>query len=249
MDITGPYPLTPRKNRYLLTFIDHFLKYAEIFSIQDQSALTCARVYASQIITRHGSSSKLITDQGSAFMSSFFSETCRILGIQWSRTSSYHAQTNGYVERLHRTLHTALSHYVNNSHTDWNLKLPYFLLAYRATPHSTTGYSPFFLLHGGEMITPANEDLRPKVPKPTQGPEQLVGSLKTSLRQAYKTVAKANRRSHVANKKRYDRRAKHRSFEVGSYVYLYNPARKPGLSKNFIPFGRARIGSWQNCLI
>ena len=37
----------------------------------------------------------------------------------------------------------------------------------------------------------------------------------------------------MANKKRYDRRAKHRSFEVGSYVYLYNPPRRPGLSKKF----------------
>ena len=44
MDITGPYPLTPRKNRYLLTFIDHFTKYAEIFPIEGQSALTCASV-------------------------------------------------------------------------------------------------------------------------------------------------------------------------------------------------------------
>ena len=155
------------------------------------------------------------------------------MGIQQSRTSRYHSQSNSHVERLHRTLHTSLSHYLNNSHTDWNLKLPYFLLAYRATPHSTTGYSPFFLLHGREMITPANEDLRPKVPKPTQDPEQLVESLKASLRQAYQTVAKANRRPHVANKKHYDKRAKHRSFEVGSYVYLYSPARKPGLSKFF----------------
>jgi hypothetical protein len=57
MDITGPYALTPRKNRYLLTFIDNFTKYAEIFPIEYQSALTCARVYASQIVTRHGSGS------------------------------------------------------------------------------------------------------------------------------------------------------------------------------------------------
>jgi hypothetical protein len=30
IDITGPYPTTPRKNKYLLTFIDNF-KYAEAF--------------------------------------------------------------------------------------------------------------------------------------------------------------------------------------------------------------------------
>ena len=87
MEITGPYPLTPRKNRSPLTFVNHISKYAEIFHIQDQSALTCARVYTSQIITRYGSGSKLITDQGYAFMPSFFNETCRIFWIQRSRTS------------------------------------------------------------------------------------------------------------------------------------------------------------------
>ena len=78
-----------------------------------------------------------------------------------------------------------------------------------------------------------SENLRPKVPKLTRGPEQLIESLKASLRQAYRAVARANRKSYVANKERYDKRAKSRSFEVGSYVYLFNPARKPGLSKKF----------------
>jgi len=155
---------------------------------------------------------------------------------------------NGQIERHHRTLHTILSHYVNKSHTDWDLKLPYFLWAYRATPHSTTGYSPFFLLHDREMVTPANENLRPKVPKPTRVPEQLIESLKASLRQAYNAVARANRTSYVGNKERYDKRAKSRSFEVGSYVYLFNPARKTRVSKkNYFLLGQALTGSRRNC--
>ena len=85
MDITGPYPLTPRRNKYILTFIYHFTKYVEAFAIPDQSAQTCARIYATQIVTRHGSGSKLVTDQGAAFMSAFFSETCKVLGVQRSR--------------------------------------------------------------------------------------------------------------------------------------------------------------------
>jgi hypothetical protein len=72
-----------------------------------------------------------------------------------------------------------------------------------------------------------------KITKPTQKPEQLIESLMASLRQAYRAVGKANRRSHVTNKKLYDKSAKHRSFEVGTYVYLLNPARKQGLSKGF----------------
>jgi hypothetical protein len=62
-DVTGPYPVTRRENNYLFTFIDHITKYAEVFPIPYQTAETCARVYASQIITRHGTGSKLIADQ------------------------------------------------------------------------------------------------------------------------------------------------------------------------------------------
>jgi transposase InsO family protein len=86
MEITGSYPATPRKNRYLLTFVDHFSKYAEVYTIQDQSAETCAKVFATQIVARHGSGYKLITDQGGSFMSTFYSETCRVLGVRSSGT-------------------------------------------------------------------------------------------------------------------------------------------------------------------
>jgi len=101
LDITGPYLATPRKNRYLLTFIDHFTRYVEAFAIPDISAETCARVYATQIIARHGCGSTLITDQGRSFTSAFFQETCRILKVRKVRTSAYHAMSNGMVERFH----------------------------------------------------------------------------------------------------------------------------------------------------
>ena len=81
LDITGPYVTTPSGNKYLLMFIDHFTKYVEAFPIPDQMAEICARIFATQIVTQHGTGSQLITDQGQSFMSSFFQETCKILGI------------------------------------------------------------------------------------------------------------------------------------------------------------------------
>ena len=82
MDFTDLYLQTERKNKYLLTFIDHFKKIAEAIPIPDQMAETCARVYGTQIITRHCTGSKLISEKGPAFISAFFRETCKILGVQ-----------------------------------------------------------------------------------------------------------------------------------------------------------------------
>jgi len=68
MDINGPYPTPPRGNKCLLTFTDHLTKYVEAFPIPDHTAETCARVSSSHIVTRHGSGSTLITDQGREFV-------------------------------------------------------------------------------------------------------------------------------------------------------------------------------------
>jgi len=75
MDVTCSYLMIPRRNKYLLAFIGHFTKYFEAFPIPDQTAETFARVYTTQIITRHGTGSTLITDQGRPFISSFFKES------------------------------------------------------------------------------------------------------------------------------------------------------------------------------
>jgi len=118
MGITGPYLVTPSKNKYLLTFIDHFSKWVEAYSISDITAETCARVYSSQILTRHGRGSTLITDQGRSFMSAFLKETCKILGIRKVNTSTYHPSSNGMVERWHRSLHSGLSHFTDAANTN-----------------------------------------------------------------------------------------------------------------------------------
>jgi hypothetical protein len=65
-DLCGPFPLTT-KNRYILTF-DHLSKYAEAIPVQDATAESYARGYATQIVARHGSGSIFVTDQGRNFV-------------------------------------------------------------------------------------------------------------------------------------------------------------------------------------
>jgi len=63
--------------------------------------------------------------------------------------------------------------------------------------------------------------------------DQLLKNLKASLRLAYRTVEKANRKSHQKNERLYNRKAKLRKFHAGNLVYLFNPTVKPGLSRKF----------------
>ena len=115
-------------------------------------------------------------------------------------------------------------------------------MAYRATPNTTTKYSPFYLLHGREMPLPTNENLKVEVSQENSSHSQRLENLKAGIRSAYTLVRGANSLSHQNNKEYYDRKAKFRKFEVNDLVSLYNPAIKTGLSKKFKKIGRGRTG-------
>jgi transposase InsO family protein len=155
MDICGPYETTARRNRYILTIVDQLTKYAEAVPIRDCSARSCAKAYAENVIARHGIGGTIVTDRGVGFMSSFFNETCKILGVKHVNTTSYHPKSNGSAEKFHLTLNRGLSYYVNSKGSDWDNLLALYLMSYNGCPHSTTSYSPYYLLHGRELVLPS----------------------------------------------------------------------------------------------
>ena len=77
--------------------------------------------------------------------------------------------------------------------------MPFFLMAYRATPHSTKTYSPFYLLHGREIVLPNEGDLKAKISPDIQDVDQVqrLENLKSSLLKAYKAVRLNNRKAIV----------------------------------------------------
>ena len=47
-----------------------------------------------------------------------------------------------------------LAGYVNEHKTDWDGHLPYMTMAYRATPHESTGCTPNLLMLGSDVTAP-----------------------------------------------------------------------------------------------
>jgi hypothetical protein len=124
---------------------------------------------------------------------------------------------------------------VNALGTNWDTLIPFYLMAYCATPHGTSGYSPYCLLHGREMVLPTSHDLRVKLTPDVKETEQVprLENLKSTLKTAYKLVRENSHKSHVTNKRYFDRRAQERKFEEGDIVYLFSPAKKWGQSSKF----------------
>jgi transposase InsO family protein len=72
--------------------------------MQQQGAMTVASVFVEQIILKFGIPQVLLTDQGFNFLGDLFANVCKLLRIKRIKTSSYHPQTNGELERTHRVL-------------------------------------------------------------------------------------------------------------------------------------------------
>jgi transposase InsO family protein len=142
--------------------MDQFTKYAELIPVPDQTAAICAKISVTTIIARHGTPKFVVSDRGSQFLSELFTETCKLLKAGRICTSGYHPQSN-MVETLHRTLHDSISHYVDTSGVRWDEVIQYFAMAYNGTPHTSTGYSPYYLMYGTDVRLPTREALRPVV--------------------------------------------------------------------------------------
>ena len=95
-----------------------------------------------------GAPAKLLSDRGVNFTSALVEELCSAFGIQKCRTTAYHAQCNGQVERFHQTLFRMIGKLSADKKAQWELHLPELLQAYNSTRSAVTGYSPHYLMFG-----------------------------------------------------------------------------------------------------
>lgn len=100
LDILGPLPETSNLNKYILVVGYYFSKWTESFPLPNQEAKTVTKVLMEEWVCRFGDPRTIHTDQGRNFGSTLFRELCHLLNIHKTRTSPYHPQSNGMIERF-----------------------------------------------------------------------------------------------------------------------------------------------------
>ncbi|HBK82804.1 MAG TPA: hypothetical protein DDZ41_04280, partial [Flavobacterium sp.] len=153
MDLVGPLP--PSDNcQYILTIIDRYTRWPEAYPLPDMKTTTVVQAFVDHYVSRFGIPLRITTDQGSQFESNLFSELNRIFGSQRIRTTSYHPQSNGLVERFHRHLKAAL--YARQNTTNWRFELPFILLGIRTAIKTDFGCTSADLVYGQTLRVPGD---------------------------------------------------------------------------------------------
>ena len=223
-DIVGPLPTTTKGNKYLLTMMCLFTKFPAAIPLRRVDNETVLNAMM-EMFSTFGLPNEILTDQGSVFCSRLTRACCKLLHIDKLRTSPYHPQSNGSLERWHACLKSMLRKEGGNL-KEWDVTLKYLLLAYRDTPHSVTGFSPFTLMYGREVKGPLDV-LRTSWVEGDGDDcnvnEWLVG-VKLKMSEMAELVSEREKVAKAKMKSYFDKGTKIKTFQVGDKVLVRRPA-------------------------
>lgn len=221
---TSPYPFKqisydlitglPESNGFdsLLVVVDHGLSKGVICcpTRKTVTAEGIASIIFRKLFTRFGLFDKVISDRGPQFAAQFAKELGRILGYQISLSTAYHPQSDGETERVNQELEVYLRIFCGDNPSNWSEHINMAEFVHNHRPHSVTGKSPFFLMHGYEPS-----------PLPTtfvQSPLPAVETRLKELQAARNEALAAHELAHQTMRARIQ--SKFVPFSVGEKVWL-----------------------------
>lgn len=144
LDIVGPLPTSMQKFRYIFTCIEMASGFPFAIPMKSYTSEVTSKALLS-IISLLGSPLIILTDQGTNFMSLTLSHLKKRFNIASIRTSPYHPQSNGRLERFHSTLKAMLAKSISANH-EWPIVIDLVLHFARNIPNSRHGFTPHELL-------------------------------------------------------------------------------------------------------
>jgi len=232
VDICGPYPKTLSGNQYIVSFIDIYSGWPECFPVPNKKAETVCHLLIEEIFPRFGAPLQLVSDNGTENVNRMMKRTLEELNVHHVTTSFYHPQSNGKVERLHRTMNDILAKKIGDNERSWDLYINQMLAALRFNVSESTKFSPFYLVYGRDVILPLDNILKPR--RLYYGDEHH----EIALREQHRAFTLVRSNLQKAKQRQADRlhsKTKEVNFGVGDFVYYRNHHRRGKLDKRWQP--------------
>lgn len=173
----------------------------------------------------NGSPDTIVTDRGPQFISSFWEEFARILGIRHKYSSGQHAQTAGQVEIMNKYLDQRLRPFIDYYQDNWSELIPMMDHAQLTLPHDSIGMSPYELKFGHQPKTtfdwerpapPADKPLTPQEITNHADAQTYASRAHSAWKLARSLMEKAQgQMAQAANKKR-----RKVDWDVGDFVWV-----------------------------
>ena len=238
IDCVGPLPKTKSGNEYLLTVMCASTRFPEAIPLRNIKTKNIVKALV-KFFTFVGLPKSVQSDQGSNFMSGIFQQVMHELGITQYKSSPYHPESQGALERFHQTLKNMIRSYCFDTEKDWDEGIHLLLFAVRESVQESLGFSPFELVFGHTVRGPlkllkekflSNDDSSLNL-------LQYVSDFKDRLSRACE-AARTNLKSAQRKMKRwYDENAKERKFMPGDRVLALLPIPgKPLQARYYGPY-------------
>ena len=172
IDCDDPLPKTKTGNEYVLTIMCASTRFPEAIPLRNIKTKTIVKALV-KFFTFVGLPKSVQSDQGSNFMSGVFEQVMHELGIKQYRSSAYHSESQGALERFHQTLKNMIRSYCFETEKDWDEGIHLLLFAVRESVQESLGFSPFELVFGHTVRGPLKL-LKDKFPSQEDTPLNLL---------------------------------------------------------------------------
>ena len=214
IDIMGELGRTQTGNKYVFTIVDHFTRFTQAYALPKKDTNTVARALM-DFICRYGVPLHITCDRGGENNSELMKGLCQYLKVKMH--FCLRAQSNGLVERNHRSMKNILRGLVKDDPYQWDEQLPYAVLALNTAYHTSVGDTPFFLFHGRDATFPFSDVLQPqRIFYDTDSNYKSEVILR--LNRAFESARRHSDEAHQANKARQKDPTK--GVEIGDLVLL-----------------------------
>lgn len=216
---------------YILVVIDHFTRFVQAYATKSKSAKTVADCLFNDYALKFGFPGRIHHDQGGEFDNRLIAQLKKNSGVMSSRTSPYHPQGNGQVERFNKTLLQMLKTLTEREKRNWKESLNKLTFAYNCTKCEVTGFSPFYLLYGRSPRLPVDTLFELTENKGTPSQQEYMLRWKEQMKEAYEIARESVKKSGERSKKNYDRKLRSTVLTPGDRVLVRNLTPRGGTGK------------------
>ena len=203
----------------------------EAYPIPNQEAATVGRKLVDDFFAGTHSPSSFIVTKAHNLNQISLLKSVRYYKSTKTRTTPYHPQSDGLIERFNRTLLQVLATCVDNHPFEWEEYVQKVSMAYNTSIQATTGYSPFFLMFGWKAQLPV--DVMYNMPSDVSTLPTFVRTLKHTLAEAFDTARSSISVHQECQQEFYNQRVHGSPHQPGSLVWLFNPVKPRGRAKKF----------------